>query len=313
MEMLKINNISKENSKLLFLTSILLLATLGFVIILPMVLANKLEIRKADYPFVLNYISSNYNYVEHQQVEIIENTLKKAGYNYDKTTFEMLNINNEGKYVIKNSEFNKVAKKLNIRSVKLNKDETLIVPRFDNKRYKKNISKFNDFEIGLYNLKVKGIADGKILPKGIGIWIVVVNDNLYSQLETDDGNIKYYVNGYKYDNWEFSVSLNEKIQSKLEKISINNYERRQVYDSLLSLPKIYEDSAKINYKWILIDNLVGVLLFICSWRFLYFKLFTDFIIDKLKYKNLLNLGLPYTKTTKSLNIRVKSRISIHTS
>ncbi|MFR9071492.1 MAG: hypothetical protein ACLVIU_14110, partial [Paraclostridium sp.] len=181
------------------------------------------------------------------------------------------------------------------------------------KRYKKNISKFTNFEIGLYNLKVKGIADGKILPKGIGIWIVVVNDNLYSQLEKDDGNIKYYVNGYKYDNWESSASLDEKIQNKLGKISINNYERRQVYDSLLSLPKIYEDSIKINNKWLLIDNLVGVLLFICSWNFLYFKLFTDFTTDKLKYKNLPNLDLSYTKICKTLNVGVKSRISLHTS
>lgn len=313
MEMLKINNISKENLKLLFLTSTLLVASLGYVMILHIVLANKLEVKKADYPFVLNYISSNYNYVKRQQVEVIENTLNKAGYDYDKTAFEILNINNEGKYVIKNSEFNKVAKKLKLRKVKLNNDETLIVPRFDNKRYKKNISKFTNFEIGLYNLKVKGIADGKILPKGIGIWIVVVNDNLYSQLEKDDGNIKYYVNGYKYDNWESSASLDEKIQNKLGKISINNYERRQVYDSLLSLPKIYEDSIKINNKWLLIDNLVGVLLFICSWKFLYFKLFTDFTTDKLKNKNLPNLSLLYTKTCKSLNGGVKPKISLHTS
>lgn len=313
MEILKINNISKnyednrilnikENSKLLFLTITILLATTASVIIIFRIIGDRVEVKSSDYPFIINYMSSSYNSVENQQIEAIESNLNQGGYDYEKTTFEMLNINNEGKYVIKNSQYNKISKELNLKTVKLNENETLIIPRFDDEKYRKKINKFTEFGLGLYDLKVKGIAEGKVLPKGVGLYVIVVNDKLYSQLETDDGNVKYYVNGYNYDNWESSASIDEKIENEVKEISINNYEKRQGYDSVYSLPKIYTESIQTNDELISIENLIIVTSYVFGFSILYFRLRMKLKLKELNQKALPTVGLTYTEVSQLIYV-----------
>ncbi|MEG2786363.1 MAG: hypothetical protein RR942_00985 [Romboutsia sp.] len=313
MEILKINNISKnyednrilnikENSKLLFLTITILLAITASVIIIFRIIGDRVEVKSSDYPFIINYMSSSYNSVENQQIEAIESNLNQGGYDYEKTTFEMLNINNEGKYVIKNSQYNKISKELNLKTVKLNENETLIIPRFDDEKYRKKINKFTEFGLGLYDLKVKGIAEGKVLPKGVGLYVIVVNDKLYSQLETDDGNVKYYVNGYNYDNWESSASIDEKIENEVKEISINNYEKRQGYDSVYSLPKIYTESIQTNDELISIENLIIVTSYVFGFSILYFRLRMKLKLKELNQKALPTVGLTYTEVSQLIYV-----------
>ncbi|MGL5755803.1 MAG: hypothetical protein ACRCYC_10800 [Paraclostridium sp.] len=313
MEILKINNISKnyednsilkikENSKLLFLTITILFATTASIIIIFRIITDRVEVKSSDYPFVINYMSSSYNSVKNQQIEVIESNLNQGGYDYKKTTFEMLNINNEGKYVIKNSQYNKISKELNLKTVKLNKNETLIIPRFDDEKYRKKINKFTEFGVGLYDLKVKGIAEGKVLPKGVGLYVIVVNDKLYSQLETDDGNVKYYVNGYNYNNWQSSASIDENIENEVKEISINNYEKKQEYDSFFSLPKIHTESMQTNDKLIYIENLIIVILYICGLGIVHFKLRMNLRLKKLNQRSLPNVGVYYTEVNKLIHV-----------
>lgn len=272
----------KENLRLAFLTMAILLAAIACTSTILLVISNKIKVKESEYPFILNYMSSSYNYMNDEQVKSIEGTLDEYGYKYKKIDYKLLNINNEGKYVIKNSEFNKLAKELNLDTVDLGVNETLIVPRFDNERYKNKISEFKDFDIGLYNLNVEGIATGQILPKGVGTWVVVVNDKIYSQLEKDLGNTTVNVTGYDYNNWEDSTKVDEIIQNKLKSTSINNYEKRQEYDSFFSLPKLYENNSKINNNIIFIDVFVSIVCIIISMSFLYYKFYKSLSTQKIK-------------------------------
>lgn len=272
----------KENLRLVYITMAILLAAIVCTSTILLVVSNKIETKKSDYPFILNYMSSSYNYMNDEQLSSIEDTLNESGYKYQKTDYKLLNINNEGKYAIKNSEFNKLAKQLNLDTVNLGVNETLIVPRFDNEKYKNKISKFKDFDIGLYNLNVKGIATGKILPKGVGIWVVVVNDKIYSQLEKDFGNTTVNVTGYDYNNWEKSSKVDETIQNKLKNASINNYEKRQNYDSFFSLPKLFENNSSIDNKAFCIDVFVSIVFILTSISFLYYNFYKNMKVEEIK-------------------------------
>ena len=58
---------------------------------------------------LINYISKEDNKNKNEQLSLIENTLKENKYNYNKTVYNVLEINDSNDYVIKNSEYNKIA------------------------------------------------------------------------------------------------------------------------------------------------------------------------------------------------------------
>lgn len=114
----------KDNSRLLFLNTMLLSGTLVAISALSTVVATQLDDAKSMYPYILNLTSSENNKAESEQIKIIEDTLHEDGYKFNKTHFKILNIENSRQYVVSNSEFNIVGKKLGIDSVELKENET---------------------------------------------------------------------------------------------------------------------------------------------------------------------------------------------
>lgn len=294
----------KDNSRLLFLVTMLLSGTLVAVSALSTVVTTQLEDTKSMYPFVLNLTSSENNKSENKQIKAIEDTLTKDGYKFDKTSFGILKIGNSRKYVVSNSEFNKVANKLGVKNVSVKENETVIIPRFYTTKYIDGLKKLTKINAGINELKVKGIASGRITDEAMMQSFLVVNDKLYSKLEKDRTNVNYNVIGYDYDNWESSFKTSSKITDEVKKNSQNNYAKGEYYEYFSNLPDVYKDEVQLNKSLLFIGTFIGIIFFICACSFLYFRFYTDLISDKEKYKSLSKIGLSYTEMKKSLNVEI---------
>lgn len=89
-------------------------------------------------------------------------------------------------------------------------------------------------------LKVVGVSKDKIFPLGYGQNIAVVNDSLYSDLAKDSLSINTSVYGYDYKNWENSGDIISKLQEKIQKNSLNDYDKGKYYEIFNSLPYMYK-------------------------------------------------------------------------
>lgn len=300
----------KDNSRLLFLNTMLLSGTLVAISALSTVVATQLDDAKSMYPYILNLTSSDNNKAESEQIKIIEDTLHEDGYKFNKTHFKILNIGNSRQYVVRNSEFNRVGKKLGIDNVELKENETSIIPRFDTTKYRDGLKEINSLKVGSEDLKVKGIASNRITDVGMMDSLLVINDNMYSKLEKDKNNVTFNIIGYDYNNWEYSYKTSDKIEDGIKKISKNNYNTREYYNYFTNLPGNYNQEVQLNKALLFIGTFIGIIFFICSCSFLYFRFYTDLITDKEKYKNLSKIGLSYNEMKKTLNIEIGSMFFI---
>ncbi|MFR6016685.1 MAG: hypothetical protein ACLUG9_04065 [Paraclostridium sordellii] len=89
-------------------------------------------------------------------------------------------------------------------------------------------------------LKVVGVSKDKIFPLGYRQNIAVVNDSLYSDLAKDYLSINTSVYGYDYKNWENSGDIIFKLQEKIQKNSLNDYDKGKYYEIFNSLPYMYK-------------------------------------------------------------------------
>ena len=95
-------------------------------------------------------------------------------------------------------------------------------------------------------LKVVGVSKDKIFPLGYRQNIAVVNDSLYSDLAKDSLSINTSVYGYDYKNWENSGDIISKLQEKIQKNSINDYDKGKYYEIFNSLPYMYKVGVNKN-------------------------------------------------------------------
>lgn len=89
-------------------------------------------------------------------------------------------------------------------------------------------------------LKGVGVSKDKIFPLGYRQNIAVVNDSLYSDLAKDSLSINTSVYGYDYKNWENSGDIISKLQEKIQKNSLNDYDKGKYYEIFNSLPYMYK-------------------------------------------------------------------------
>ncbi|MCC3866729.1 hypothetical protein [Terrisporobacter mayombei] len=151
-----------------------------------------------DYPYRLIYISEEGNKQEKSQEEAINEALK--GLNVKETDFDMLKVDDKGTVVIKQSEYNKLAKDKRLKEVNLSGDEAMIIPRYDgikNISYLKKQKGIKEFKVKDIDLKIKGVLNKKILITGLFTNQLVVSDKTYEKLSKDSKTLE--ISGYDYE------------------------------------------------------------------------------------------------------------------
>ncbi|WP_195940312.1 hypothetical protein [Romboutsia sp. 1001713B170131_170501_G6] len=183
-----------------------------------------------DFTYPLTYISIEGNKREKDQIDTIEKSLESNKCKFEKINFEMLKVDDKNNMVIKESEYNKLANKLDLEKVKVNDKEAAIIPRYDgikNFKYMNELKELTNYKVENNNLKVVGVVDKKILITGLFKSQIIISDNLYNKLEKDSENKIVTVKGYEFK--ENSKSDKAILQIKENKSFSNNNENDIFY------------------------------------------------------------------------------------
>ena len=183
-----------------------------------------------DFTYPLTYISIEGNKREKDQIDTIEKSLNSNKCKFEEINFEMLKVDDNNNMVIKESEYNKLANKLDLEKVRVNDKEAAIIPRYDgikNFKYMNELKELTNYKVENNNLKVVGVVDKKILITGLFKSQIIISDNLYNKLEKDSENKIVTVKGYEFK--ENSKSDKAILQIKENKLFSNNNENDIFY------------------------------------------------------------------------------------
>lgn len=103
--------------------------------------------------------------------------------------------------VIKESEYNKLAKESGLKEVNVKENETIIIPRYDgikNTKYLKEQKSIKEFKINDKTLKVSGVGEEKIFVTGLFDNQLIVSDKVYDELCKNKDNKDVKVMAYDY-------------------------------------------------------------------------------------------------------------------
>lgn len=158
----------------------------------------------------LTYISIQGNEKEENQIDRINEVLESNRCKYEETNFNMLKVDEENNVVIKESEYNEVAKKLGFEEVHLNDKDTMIIPRYDglkNISYFKELKEIKEYSIDDLELSVVGVMDNKIIVEGLFKNQLIVDDALYNKLLEDTENKPMLIMGFDIESKKESEAV----------------------------------------------------------------------------------------------------------
>ncbi|RDY24364.1 hypothetical protein CHF27_003135 [Romboutsia maritimum] len=168
-----------------------------------------------DLQYRLTYISMEGNREEKQQEEAIKNGLKDT--KVSEVDFTMLQLDENENMVMKESEYNKLAEKLNLKKVTLKDDEAMIIPSYDgikNSKYLKEQESIKEYKLREKNLNMLGVLDKKILVAGLYKHQFIISDKLYNEFSSDSKTLN--IKGYDFkDNKKTNQSLLNLFATKL--------------------------------------------------------------------------------------------------
>nr|UWI51574.1 FtsX-like permease family protein [Clostridioides difficile] len=294
--MLLISNLvykMKDNSRLLFLMTILLSGTLVAFTTTSTLVTSQGKSSKDNFPMVYSYFSEDNNNKEYEELKQIRNTIKE--YDYKELSFPMLEYNNEILLSINN--YNKLSKQLGLDKINLKKDEGVIVPRYNSKEHINSLKEIKAYKIKNVDIKIKESANKMIFPTGMFSKIIVIHDDLYNNIQSKFSKINFY--GFDYENWQNSADITKVLKEKYF-----NLDRKDIRSYFLTLPDMYLTELQQSKILQFMGIFIGVILFMAVFSFLYFRLYTDEPFDKVKYNNLSKIGLSFKNMNKIVSIEI---------
>ncbi|MBF8982342.1 hypothetical protein IZY60_02210 [Lutibacter sp. B2] len=186
-----------------------------------------------NYTYNYTYISAENNKIEKEQINAIETMLKDNGCNYEKTQFDMLSVDDKKNFVIRNSEYNKLAKSIKLEKVKLKENEAFLIPGYDlgirKFGYTKEIKGLKKIKVTDKELDVVGVSNKRIPATGRMVLTslfksqVVVSDNLYEKLQKNSESKIVKVYGYNFSDERKAQDMTRKLEeNKLFKYDSEN-------------------------------------------------------------------------------------------
>ncbi|HGM3509067.1 TPA: FtsX-like permease family protein [Clostridioides difficile] len=296
--MLLISNLMyklKDNTRLLFLITILLSATLVAFTTTSTLVSSQGESSKNNFPMVYSYFSEHNNEKEYEELQQIRNTIK--GYDYKELSFPVLKYNREVLLSVKN--YNKLSKELGLDKIssKLEKYEGVIIPSSNSKEHINSLKQLKNYNVKNVNIEIKKSTNKIIFPTGMFSKIIVINDDLYDDIKGEFSKMNFH--GFDYINWQSSANITEKLKEKHF-----NLDREYNRSYFLTLPDMYLVELQQSKILQFMGIFIGVILFVGVFSFLYFRLYTDELEDNVKYKKLSKIGLSFKNMNKIVSIEI---------
>ncbi|PEQ28900.1 FtsX-like permease family protein [Bacillus thuringiensis] len=274
----------KDNARTFFIVTII--SAVSFTAIGVCTAIANPELAKSATPYAFTYRSDNGNTQEKSHIEEIKKQLKESGFSYKLVATKFKRAQN-GPVLINLSTYNEYAKKLGYEIEKLtNETESIaILP-------KKNPTSAEDqktLELKHGELEVPFSVQKTIyIPEFAEIDNpFIVSDAVYSKVLNvqQEGVLRdYTIYGFIIKNWPETSAISKKLMKFIGTSQEDYYAFSSLYSKWLELK---QQNGLLSISSVL----VGIVFFVFTLSFLYFRLFTDLERDKEQYKMLSKLGL----------------------
>ncbi|PHB58701.1 FtsX-like permease family protein [Bacillus toyonensis] len=274
----------KDNARTFFIVTII--SAVSFTAIGVCTAIANPELAKHETPYAFTYQSDKGNTQEKFHIEEIKKQLKESGFSYKLVATKFKRAQN-GPVLINLSTYNEYAKKLGYEIEKLtNENESIAILR------KKNHTSAEDrktFELKHGELEVPLSVQKTIyIPEFAKIeQPVIVSDAVYSKvLSVQQESVlrDYTIYGFIIKNWPETSAISTKLMKFIGTSQEDYYAFSSLYSKWLELK---QQNGLLSISSVL----VGIVFFVFTLSFLYFRLFTDLERDKEQYQMLSKLGL----------------------
>ncbi|WP_339284763.1 FtsX-like permease family protein [Paenibacillus sp. FSL R5-0486] len=276
----------KDNARTFFLVTIL--STVAFSAIGALVGFKTILTESIEKPFAFEYISYAGNSPEQaaSAVDVIEHKLFVEGIPFTKLQTELRSYkraeSNETVMIISESMYNTFAVVAGDQKLKLGANEAAIV------QYNSIDGRGESFDE--QELAVEGGGKPLLITQSASFLMseymlkynkyYVLNDDRYEQLPEPQSSEGYYV--FAVSDWEATEAVGQQLDGEIG-LSKN--------DSFFSLAFHIKQLLQSYSAVMFVGLFIGVVFFVASGSFLYFRLYTDLDDDKAKYASIMKLGL----------------------
>lgn len=274
----------KDNARTFFIVTII--STVSFTAIGVCTAIANPELAKHETPYAFTYLSDKGNTLEKSHIEEIKKQLKESGFSYKIVATEFKRIN--GVPFINLSTYNEYAKKLGHEIEKLtNENESIIIISKKNQNTAKNLKPFElihgEREVSL------SVQKAILIPELTNTFEkpYIISDAVYSKfLNIQEENIlrDYTIYGFIIKNWPETTAVSTKLMKFIGT-------SQDDYFAFSSLNLKWLELKQQNGLLSITSVLVGILFFVFTLSFLYFRLFTDLERDQEQYQMISKLGL----------------------
>ncbi|PFL54744.1 FtsX-like permease family protein [Bacillus cereus] len=274
----------KDNTRTFFIVTII--SAVSFTAIGVCTAIANPELAKSATPYAFTYRSDNGNTQEKSHIEEIKKQLKESGFSY-KVVATKFKRSQNGPVLINLSTYNEYAKKLGYEIEKLtNETESIaILPKKNptSAEDQKTLElKHGELEVPLSVQKTIYIPEFTEIDNPF-----IVSDAVYSKVLNvqQEGVLRdYTIYGFIIKNWPETSAISTKLMKFIGTSQDDYYAFSSLYVKWLELK---QQNGLLSISSVL----VGIVFFVFTLSFLYFRLFTDLERDKEQYQMLSKLGL----------------------
>ncbi|PEE39118.1 ABC transporter permease [Bacillus pseudomycoides] len=266
-------------------------------------------------PFPFTYLSYDDNPLVTQHMDWLEKRLSEEQFTYKKfetdlyavslPTSETISYEREA-YVLKESDYNKLAAALHLKKLFVKANETYIFPGYGYQNILSPLQEeFTQKSVTLsqsaLTLHVKGYKFISMIPTGWTSQILILSDDTVHALSNNIKHMTLY--NFQVKDWEKTQEIAAEYFDKLtkERKSISSTEPLYMMDEASN--RLYEIKLGAA-SFFFIGTFLGVIFFIGAGSVLYFRMYTDLTNEQEKYITITKIGLTESEMKRSATIQL---------
>ncbi|WP_459503513.1 FtsX-like permease family protein [Bacillus sp. C1] len=266
-------------------------------------------------PFPFTYLSYDANPFDTQHIDWLEKRLSDEQFSYEKFKTDIYAVSlqkdesnpyGRGAYVLKESDYNKLATALHVKPLYVEGYDTYVLPGHGYQNILAPMQdKFKQQSITLsqspITFHVKGYENFSVIPTSLTSQLLILSDNTVHNLADQMKHMTLY--NFKVQDWEkthiiakeyiHKLTTDRKTISSEEPLFIGEEASNMLYETKLGAASFF-----------LIGTFLGVIFFIGAGSVLYFRMYTDLTNEQEKYITITKIGLTESEMKQSATIQL---------
>ncbi|MDZ5605723.1 ABC transporter permease [Bacillus pseudomycoides] len=266
-------------------------------------------------PFPFTYLSYDANPFASKHMDWLEKRFSEEQFSYKKFKTDLYQVSLQKNetipyereaFVLKESDYNKLATALHLKHLFVKENETYILPGHG---YQNILSPMQE-ELKQKNVtlsqtsatfQVKGYENFSIIPTGLTSQLLILSDDTVHALSNNMRHMTLY--NFQVQDWEKTHIIAEEYINKLVKDRQSITSEEPLYIMEEASDTLYEIKLGAA-SFFLIGTFLGVIFFIGAGSVLYFRMYTDLTNEQEKYITVTKIGLTESEMKRSATIQL---------